>query len=80
MNGVILYGEVFCLILLRQYERQYISACFLCDHEGDKYYHKICAGFLSCLNTVLTGQFSKAQSTIEMCTFGTEFVVMKTGI
>ncbi len=36
--------------------------------------------FLIYLNTVLISRYSKRQYTVETCTSGTEFVVMKTGI
>ncbi|KAL7452765.1 hypothetical protein ACHAXS_000285 [Conticribra weissflogii] len=50
------------------------------DHEGDQLTQQSCSGFLIFLNTALVSWYSKRQSTIEMCTFGAEFVAMKTGV
>ncbi len=50
------------------------------DHTGDQCTHWSCSGFLIYLNIALISWYSKRQSTIEMCTFGTEFVAMKTDI
>ncbi len=48
------------------------------DHTGDKRTRRSQSGFLVYLNTVLISWYSKKQSTIEICTFGAEFVAMKT--
>ncbi|KAL7458099.1 hypothetical protein ACHAXS_000416 [Conticribra weissflogii] len=50
------------------------------DHAGDQCTQRSCSRFLLYLNTDLMSWYSKKQSTIETCTFGTEFVAMKTGI
>ncbi len=49
------------------------------DHAGDQRTQRSWSGFLIYLNTALISWYSKRQSTIEMCTFGVEFVAMKTG-
>ncbi|KAL7461578.1 hypothetical protein ACHAXS_001999 [Conticribra weissflogii] len=48
------------------------------DHAGDQCTRRSQSGFLIYLNTALISWYSKRQSTIEMCTFGAEFVAMKT--
>ncbi|KAL7447661.1 hypothetical protein ACHAXS_000049, partial [Conticribra weissflogii] len=53
---------------------------FHSDHAGDQRTWRSCSGFLIYLNTALISWYSKRQSTIAMCTFGTEFVAMKTGM
>ncbi len=50
------------------------------NHAGDQCTQRSCSGFLIYLNTALNSWYSKRQSSIETCTFGTEFVAMKTGI
>ncbi len=50
------------------------------DHAGDQCTRRSQSGFLIYLNTILISWYSKRQSTIEMCTFGAEFVAMKTGV
>ncbi|KAL7464783.1 hypothetical protein ACHAXS_005117 [Conticribra weissflogii] len=50
------------------------------DHAGDKHTHRSQSRFLVYLNTALISWYSKKQSTIETCTFGAEFVAMKTGV
>ncbi len=50
------------------------------DHAGDQCKQRSCSGFLINLNTALVSWYSKRQSTIEMCTFGAEFVAMKTDV
>ncbi|KAL7455165.1 hypothetical protein ACHAXS_000352, partial [Conticribra weissflogii] len=50
------------------------------DHAGDQCTPRSCSGFLIYLNTALISWYSKRQLTIETCTFGAEFVAMKTGI
>ncbi|KAL7471119.1 hypothetical protein ACHAXS_011409 [Conticribra weissflogii] len=50
------------------------------NHAGDQCTWRSCSGCLIYLNTALVSWYSKRQSTIEMCTFGAVFVVMKTGI
>ncbi len=50
------------------------------DHAGDQCTHRSCSGFLIYLNTAQISWYSKRQSMIETCSFGTEFVVIKTGI
>ena len=50
------------------------------DHAGDKRTRRSRSGFLVYLNTALISWHSKRQSTIETCTFGAEFVAMKTGV
>ncbi|KAL7458731.1 hypothetical protein ACHAXS_000432 [Conticribra weissflogii] len=50
------------------------------DHAGDQCTQQSCSGFLIHLNTALVSWYSKRQSTIEMCTFGAEFVAMKKGV
>ncbi len=50
------------------------------DHVGEKHTHRSCSGFLIYPNTALISWYSKMQPTIEKCTFGVEFVAMKTGI
>ncbi|KAL7472588.1 hypothetical protein ACHAXS_013574 [Conticribra weissflogii] len=50
------------------------------DHAGDQRTRRSRSGFLIYLNTALISWYSKRQSTIEMCTFGAEFVAMKTGV
>ncbi len=50
------------------------------DHAGDQLIQRPCSGFLIYLNIALMSWYSKRQSTIERCTLGTEFVVMKTGL
>ncbi len=50
------------------------------DHAGDQCTPRSCSGFLFYLNTALISWYSKRQLTIETCTFGTEFVAMKTGV
>ncbi|KAL7451499.1 hypothetical protein ACHAXS_000250 [Conticribra weissflogii] len=48
------------------------------DHAGDQHTQRSWSGFLIYLNTALISWYSKRQSTIETCTFGAEFVSMKT--
>ncbi len=50
------------------------------DHVGDQQTQQSCSGRLVYLNTALISWYSKRQSTIETCTFGAEFVAMKTGV
>ncbi len=50
------------------------------EHVGDQCTQGSCSGFLIYLNTALISWYSKRQSTIEMCTFGAEFVATKTDI
>ncbi len=50
------------------------------DHAGDQRTRRSQSGFLIYLNTALISWYSKRQSTIETCTFGAEFVAMKTGV
>ncbi len=50
------------------------------DHAGDQRTRRSRSGFLIYLNTALISWYSKRQSTIETCTFGAEFVAMKTGV
>ena len=50
------------------------------DHVGDKETRRSRTGFLVHVNTALINWYSKKQSTVESCTFGAEFVAMKTGI
>ncbi len=50
------------------------------DHAGGQHMQRSHTSFLTHLNTALVSWYSKRQSTIETCTFGTEFVVMKTSI
>ncbi len=50
------------------------------DHAQDQYTCSSHSGLLINLNTVLISWYSKRQSTIETRTFGTEFVVMTTGV
>ncbi|KAL7460010.1 hypothetical protein ACHAXS_000478 [Conticribra weissflogii] len=49
-------------------------------HSGDQRTQRSHSAFLIYLNTALISWYSKRQSTIKTCTFGTEFVSMKTGI
>ncbi len=50
------------------------------DHGGDQRTQRYCSGLLIYLHTESINWYSKRQSMIETCTFGAEFVVMKTGI
>ncbi len=50
------------------------------DHAGDQRMWRSHSGFLKYLNYALVSWYSKLQSTIEMCTFSTEFAAMKTGV
>ena len=50
------------------------------DHAGDQRTRRSRTGFLVYVNTALVCWYSKKQSTIETCTFGAEFVAMKTGV
>ncbi len=50
------------------------------DHDGDQCTHISRSGFLMYLNSASITWYSKRQYTIETCTFGTEFVVVGTGI
>ncbi len=63
-----------------QEARYWIYACVNSDHTGDQYTCRSSNGFLIDLNTVLISWYSKRQSTIEIGTFGAEFVAMKRGI
>ncbi|KAL7447642.1 hypothetical protein ACHAXS_000040 [Conticribra weissflogii] len=49
------------------------------DHTGDQCTQRSCSGFPIYLNTTFSW-YSKRQSTIETCTFSTEFVAVKTGV
>ncbi len=50
------------------------------DHAGDQHTQRSCTCFLIYLNTAIISWYSKRQSTMEICTFSTEFVAMKMGI
>ncbi len=50
------------------------------DHAGDQCTQRSCSRFLIYLNTALISWYSKTQLAIEMCTFGAEFVAIKTGV
>ncbi|KAL7448205.1 hypothetical protein ACHAXS_000134, partial [Conticribra weissflogii] len=47
------------------------------DHAQEQCTRRSCSDFLEYLNNALISWYSTIQSTIETCTFGAEFVVMK---
>ncbi|KAL7464684.1 hypothetical protein ACHAXS_005019, partial [Conticribra weissflogii] len=81
---IVFYGEVEEPILPDSPEAigKVVDLCMFVDsdHAGDQRTWRSCSGFPIYLNIALISWYSKKQSTIETCTFGTKFVVMKTGI
>ncbi len=78
------YGEVEEPILPNAPEAigKVVDLCMFVDsdHAGDQRTRRSRSAFLIYLNTALISWYSKRQSTIERCTFSTEFVAIKTGV